>query len=122
MPTLCRRNQPTLHYEIDDYTDPWKNAPFILLQHGYGRSSKFWYRWVPYLSRFYKIVRPDLRGLGQSSKEFDLQQGISVDAYLEDIEAIIDAVGAESIHYCGESSAGFSEWYLRPRGRTVSEH
>ena len=106
MPTLYRCNQPTLHYERDDYTDPWKNAPFILLQHGYGRSSKFWYRWVPYLSRFYKIVRPDLRGLGQSSKEFDLRQGISVDAYLEDIEAILDAVGAESIHYCGESLGG----------------
>ncbi len=106
MPTLYRSNQPALHYEIDDYTDPWKHAPFILLQHGYGRSSKFWYRWVPYLSRFYKIVRPDLRGLGQSSKEFDLQQGISVDAYLEDIEAIIDEVGAESIHYCGESLGG----------------
>ncbi len=106
MPTLYRSNQPALHYEIDDYTDPWKNAPFILLQHGYGRSSKFWYRWVPYLSRFYKILRPDLRGLGQSSKDFDLRQGISVDAYLADIEAIIDELGAESVHYCGESLGG----------------
>jgi 3-oxoadipate enol-lactonase len=106
MPTLYRSNEPALHYEIDDYTDPWKNTPFILLQHGYGRSAKFWYRWVPYLSRFYKIVRPDLRGLGQSAKDFDLRQGISVDAYLADIEAIIDEVGAESIHYCGESLGG----------------
>ncbi len=106
MPTLYRSNQPALHYEIDDYTDPWKNAPFILLQHGYGRSAKFWYRWVPYLSRFYKVVRPDLRGLGQSSKDFDLRQGISVDAYLADIEDIIDEVGAESVHYCGESLGG----------------
>ena len=106
MPTLYRSNQPALHYEIDDYTDPWKNAPFILLQHGYGRSATFWYRWVPYLSRFYKIVRPDLRGLGQSSKDFDLRQGISVDAYLADIEDIIDEVGAESVHYCGESLGG----------------
>ena len=106
MPTLYRSNQPALHYEIDDYTDPWKNAQFILLQHGYGRSAKFWYRWVPYLSRFYKIVRPDLRGLGQSSKDFDLRQGISVDAYLADIEDIIDGVGAGSVHYCGESLGG----------------
>ena len=65
MPVLHRTNEPDLYYDIDDYTDPWKNAPHILLQHGYGRSSKFWYRWVPYLARFYKVVRPDLRGLSQ---------------------------------------------------------
>lgn len=45
MPVLRRGGNPSLFYEVDDYTDPWRNAPFILLQHGYGRSSKFWYRW-----------------------------------------------------------------------------
>ena len=55
-------NNCEMFYEIDDYTDPWRNAPYILLQHGFGRSSKFWYRCVPYLARFYKIIRPDLRG------------------------------------------------------------
>ena len=54
MPVVKRTNKPHLFYELDDFTGPWKNAPFILLQHGFGRSSKFWYRWVPYLSRFYK--------------------------------------------------------------------
>jgi len=106
MPFLERKDKPRLHYEIDDYTDPWKNAPFILLQHGYGRSSKFWYRWVPYLSRFYKVVRPDLRGLGQSAKDFNLEQGLNAEAYVDDLAAILDAVGAQSAHYCGESLGG----------------
>ena len=66
MPELRRAGKPTLHYALDDYTDPWRHAPYLLLQHGYGRSGRFWYSWVPYLGRFYKIVRPDLRGLGQS--------------------------------------------------------
>ena len=60
MPELRRAGKPTLRYALDDYR---RDAPHLLLQHGYGRSGRFWYSGVPYLSRFYKIVRPDLRGL-----------------------------------------------------------
>jgi len=35
MPYLERAGAPRLYYELDDYTDPWKNAPCIVLQHGY---------------------------------------------------------------------------------------
>ena len=69
MPLLQRAGKPALHYVIDDFTDPWRNAPYLILQHGNGRSSQFWYRWVPYLARFYKVVRPDVRGLGGSSAD-----------------------------------------------------
>jgi 3-oxoadipate enol-lactonase len=106
MPFLERAGQPRLHYELDDYTDPWKKAPCILLQHGYARSTKFWRAWVPYLSRFYRVLRLDLRGLGQSSKDFDLASGINLAAYLRDFTDLLDHVGVDSVHYCGESSAG----------------
>ena len=42
MPYFERSGEPRLFYELDDYTDPWKKAPVILLQHGYARSTKFW--------------------------------------------------------------------------------
>jgi 3-oxoadipate enol-lactonase len=106
MPVLKRIGQPDLYYERDDYTDPWRNAPYIVLQHGFARSSKFWFQWVPYLSRFYKVLRPDLRGFGRSSKDFDLNTGIAIEAYLDDLEAILDHAGAPSAHYCGESMGG----------------
>lgn len=106
MPTLRRQNEPDIHYDIDDYTDPWRDAPWLLLQHGYGRSSKFWFRWIPYLSRYYRIVRPDLRGLGASPANFDLASGLSLAKYLDDLNAIVDAVGADRVHYCGESLGG----------------
>ena len=106
MPYLDRAGEPRLHYELDDYTDPWQHAPAILLQHGYARSAKFWRAWVPYLSRFYRVIRLDLRGLGESSKEFDLANGINLDAYLKDFGDLLDHLGIESVHYCGESSAG----------------
>ena len=34
MADLKRAGKPQLHYVIDDYTDPWKNAPYLILQHG----------------------------------------------------------------------------------------
>src|ERR1043165_4249051 len=106
MPEVRRAGKPTLHYALDDHTDPWRDAPYLLLQHGYGRSGRFWYSWVPYLSRFYKVVRPDLRGLGQSQVPDDLETGLTVEAYIDDLLAIIDALGNGPIHYCGESLGG----------------
>ncbi len=106
MPMLKRAGQPALHYTVDDYTDPWRNAPYLILQHGYGRSGNFWRSWVPYLSRWYRVVRPDLRGLGKSEIPADLETGISVDAYIDDLVAIIDALGGAPVHYCAESLGG----------------
>lgn len=106
MPFLKRPDKPTLHYRVDDFTDPWKNAPTILLQHGFGRSSQFWYSWVPYLARFYKVVRADLRGLGQSPLEFDPAKDLTIENYVDDLVALVDALGVESVHYCGESFGG----------------
>jgi len=106
MPYLERPGQPTIHYEYDDFTDPWKNAPIMLLQHGYSRSAKIWYQWVPYLARHYRIVRMDLRGLGKSSTDFDLESGMSVGHFVDDVLAVIERVGDGPVHYCGESLGG----------------
>jgi 3-oxoadipate enol-lactonase len=61
---------------------------------------------VPYLSRYYRVVRPDARGLGQSSAGFDLERDLTIAACVSDIVAIIDALGAEAAHFCGESFGG----------------
>jgi hypothetical protein len=44
MPKVIANNYET-HYELDDFTDPWKPAETIVIQHGLGRSSRFWYHW-----------------------------------------------------------------------------
>ena len=106
MPFVKRPAKPDLYYEIDDFTDPWSNAPFLILQHGYGRSSKFWFQWVPYLCRYFKVVRPDLRGLGRSGKDFDLARELTPEEYVADIRAIIRHLGDQPVHYCGESIGG----------------
>ena len=106
MPYLERAGEPTIHYEYDDFTDPWKKAPVLLLQHGYSRAASIWYQWIPYLSRYYRIVRMDLRGLGKSSTDFDLKTGMTAQHFVSDILAVIDAVGGGPVHYCGESLGG----------------
>jgi 3-oxoadipate enol-lactonase len=106
MPFINRPGHPQLHYALDDFTDPWRNAPYLILQHGYGRSGRFWQSWVPYLARFYKVVRPDVRGLGQSSADFDLDREFTVDNCVADLAALVEHLGADSVHFCGESMGG----------------
>ena len=57
MPTLSLDQVVTLYYEDDDFTDPWEPAPTILLQHGFSRSARFWYNWVPLLGRCWDILQ-----------------------------------------------------------------
>ena len=47
MPTVDA-NGCEMFYEVDDFTDPWtSDKEAVWLQHGVGRSTKFWYHWVP---------------------------------------------------------------------------
>ncbi len=106
MALLERIGKPSLHYVIDDYTDPWRHAPAIVLQHGFGRSHRFWYSWVPYLSRYYRVVRPDLRGLGASPVDFDPARGVTIADYIGDLVDLLDHLRLDNVHYCGESFGG----------------
>ena len=106
MPKVLSRDGVLLSYELHDYTNPWAKAPILVLQHGYSRSSTFWYSMIPYLARFYRVVCPDLRGLGKSTEGFTLEKGVSAELYLSDLLAIIDATGERTVHYAGESLGG----------------
>lgn len=106
MPVFRQKEGLTLNYEFDDYTDPWRKRPFLLLQHGNGRSAQFWYRWVPYLARHYRIIRPDVRGLGRSTNQLDLETDLTLDHLVQDLLAVLDHAGAREVHFCGESMGG----------------
>jgi 3-oxoadipate enol-lactonase len=106
MPYVSKAGKPTLHYRVDDFTDPWRNAGTILLQHGYARSSRFWYGWVPHLARYYKVLRPDLRGHGESPVDFDPVTDSTLAGYVDDVLAVLDELGLDAVHYCGESFGG----------------
>ena len=106
MPFIRRPAKPTLHYRIDDFTDPWTKPGTIVLQHGYARSSRFWYSWIPYLARQYKVVRMDLRGHGESPVDFDPPTESTLESYVSDINALLNELELGAVHYCGESFGG----------------
>ena len=56
-----------MHYRVDDFTDPWRQPQTILMLHGNAESGLAWYAWVPKLARQYRVVRPDMRGFGNST-------------------------------------------------------
>ena len=105
MPTVTANNC-AMYYEIDDYTDPWvTGTETVWLQHGVGRSSKFWYHWVPALARQYRVLRRDMRGHGQSSDPGPNHKW-SIDELITDMHAFMDALGLRQVHYVGESIGG----------------
>ena len=106
MPYVEASDGVKLHYAVHDFTDPWAQAPTLILQHGFSRSGRFWYSLIPYLSRFYRVVCPDLRGLGESSRSFNLQTGITAANYVSDIIAIANVLGVDAFHFAGESLGG----------------
>src|SRR5271166_4785423 len=67
MPTFQPTPDLTMHYEIDDFTDPWRTPETVLLLHGNAESGAAWYGWVPHLALHYRVVRADMRGFGAST-------------------------------------------------------
>jgi 3-oxoadipate enol-lactonase len=106
MPFATAHDGTKLHYTVDDFTDPWKNAPYIVLQHGFGRNGRFWYKWVPYLARHYKVLRLDMRGFGQSREGFGLTRDFTLQELTDDVRAVFDHAGIETAHFCGEAFGG----------------
>ena len=85
----------TMHYERDDYTDPWTSPETILLIHGVADTSKAWFAWVPRLARQFRLIRPDLRGFGQSSiPPPDYEWSLS--GLAADLKGLLDHLGLTS--------------------------
>jgi 3-oxoadipate enol-lactonase len=106
MPDIQLSPGLTMHYEIDDFTDPWKPADTILMLHGNCESGKVWFGWVPHLARDYKVVRPDMRGYGQSTP-VPRDYPWTIDVVIDDFIQLMDALKIERFHLVGAKIAGF---------------
>lgn len=106
MPTITLSQGHSLHYEDDDFSDPWTVPPAVLLHHGWGRSSRYWYGWVPTLARDYRVIRVDARGLGKSGFPGRLEEGITVEGFVQDVAEVVERLALGPVHYCGEALGG----------------
>jgi len=105
MPSFKPSLDLDMHYEVDDFTDPWTEPETVLLLHGNAESGLAWWRWVPKLARQYRVVRPDMRGFGQSSpmpREFPW----TLDRLTEDFCLLMDHLGIERFHLVGAKIGG----------------
>ena len=102
MPNLKICETFDLHYDTYDFTDPWKDAEWLVLVHGNTRNSKFWYWYVPRFAAHYKVVTLDWRGHGQSPPPPGFKPNLP--AYAEDINALLDYLELDKVHYVSEAT------------------
>jgi 3-oxoadipate enol-lactonase len=93
-------------YYIDDFTDPWKEAPVLLLLHAAMGSAQRYYAWVPRLCRDYRVVRMDLRGHGNSPVP-SADQPPTLERLVADVAELMDHLSVTSAHIVGNSAGGY---------------
>ena len=99
-------NSVRLHYVTQG------KGKLLVLLHGL---FEFWYSWryqLPYLSRHFKVVVPDLRGYNDSDKP---RSGYDLDTLSSDICALIQDLGYDKAHVVGHDWGGTIAWHLARR-------
>jgi 3-oxoadipate enol-lactonase len=105
MPTFHISPDLDMHYEVDDFTDPWRGASTVLLLHGNAESGLAWHAWVPKLARSYRVVRPDMRGFGQSSA-MPADHPWTLDRLIDDFCLLMDHLAVARFHLIGAKIGG----------------
>jgi RNA polymerase sigma factor (sigma-70 family) len=93
-----------LAYAIEGEGPPLVKAGNWMTHLDYDRQSPVWRHWVRELSRGHTLVRYDERGCGLSDREFD--GAPTLDTYVGDLAAVVDAAGLERFALLGVSGGG----------------
>lgn len=85
------------------------DGPVLLLLHGTGGHAEAYYRNVPALSRHFRVLAVDMLGHGFTDRP-DI--AYTLDAYVDHLAALLDALGAERASLSGESlGAAVTAWF-----------
>ncbi len=91
-------------YREDWLGEPWRKPEPVVLIHGNDESSVEWYAWVPRMAQEYRLIRPDLPGLGHSSIPRGFQYSLASLATF--VTHVMDKAGVESAHIIGAKTGG----------------
>jgi len=105
MPSFKPSTDLDMHYQADDFTDPWTHPETVLMLHGNAESGLAWWRWVPKVARHYRVVRPDMRGFGQSTPMHS-DYPWTLDRLIEDFCLLMDHLGIDRFHLLGAKIGG----------------
>ena len=97
---LLDRDGVRIHYEVHG------QGPVVLLSHGYSATSQMWRGQIAALSKDHTLVIWDMRGHGLSDSPADPAR-YSAEATIDDMAALLDAVGAERAVIGGLSLGGY---------------
>jgi pimeloyl-ACP methyl ester carboxylesterase len=86
-----------IYYEIHG-----KGEPLVLI-YGYAGHSGLWFRQIPVLSKKYRVIAFDNRGMGRSDKP-DIPYTVAMMA--EDTSGLLDAIDINAAHIFGISMGG----------------
>lgn len=89
------------------------DAPAIVLLHGLRGFSGTWRTLAAGLSKQYRLIAIDQRGRGDS--DWDPDCNYYTDAYLADLEAVVDAFGLQRLVLIGHSMGGTTSYVYASR-------
>jgi len=91
-------------YREDWLGEPWRKPQPVVLIHGNDESSTEWYAWVPRMAQEYRLIRPDLPGLGHSRIPAGFEYSLANLATF--VTQVMDRAGVESAHIIGAKTGG----------------
>ena len=90
-------------YAVTGEGPPLVKAPHWLTHLEYEWESPIWKPWIESLSRAHTLLRMDERGCGLSDRDV---ADISFEAWVRDLEAVVDAAGLDRFALFGHSQGG----------------
>ena len=94
-----------LFYKVDDFTDPWEEPETVVMHHGMAKNHRMWFGWVPTVARHFRVIRFDMRGMGQSGLPA-AGYPWTLDNFTNDLEEVVDKLELERFHLIGETVGG----------------
>lgn len=91
-------NGIAIHYEITGQSEP------LILIEGLGTATWLWWKQVPELSRRYRVIAYDQRGVGWSDKP---DEPYTIPMLADDLAGLMDALTIKRAHVLGISLGGF---------------
>jgi len=119
--TGSANSRAQLFYRDDWFDEPWLKPEPVLMIHGVGESSITWFGWVPRMAGEFRLLRPDLPGLGRSAIPPNFEWSLANLATT--LAHFLDTLEVESAHIIGAKLGGaiamqFAADYPR-RARTL---
>lgn len=96
------------------YLDEGRGDPPVVLLHAFPLTAQMWGSQLEALGPSHRVVAPDLRGFGRSAVPAH-RSAYSVDAWAEDVVALLAVLGVEPVVMVGLSMGGYVAFALLRR-------